>query len=439
MDNAQHKTALLFTYYWPPASGPGVQRWLKFVKFLPEYGWNVIVVTPKNSSYPNTDPSLISDIPNNTRVETTGTLEPFRLFNLVSGNSARGKQSSVGMGDIKGEPSFIKNVAAYIRANFFIPDARVGWVPFAYRRGKKLISDTPVDLIITTGPPHSSHKIGSKLSKKYQIPWIADFRDPWTNIYYNAFLPRTSFSQKKDRTLENATLSQADYSIVVSNGIKREFENRARKIAVIPNGYDEEDFNETIRPPSSSVFRLEYIGNFKLNQNCKELWEAIDELRAEDDVFSKQFRLSFTGNIHDEVLQSIQAHGIDDLLETHAFVEHKEAVKKMCKANALLFPIPNSPNNEQIITGKIFEYLASQTPLLSIGPVKGNASAILKECNRANMIDYENKEAIKNRLKELIEHWKAADKSTQIENRNHERYARKSLAKSLVNVFNEVI
>lgn len=438
MTKSSKRTALIFTYYWPPASGPGVQRWLKFVKFLPEQGWDIIVVTPKNGSYPNTDPSLLKDLPDNARIEKTGTLEPFRIFNILSGNANRGKSTSVGMGDIKGQQSLIKKIGAYVRANWFIPDARKGWVPFAYQRGKKIIKEKPIDVIITTGPPHSSHLIGKKLQKAFDIPWIADLRDPWTNIYYNDILPRSSRAEEKDRALENQVIQSASAVTVVSKGLRKEFESRSNRIEVIPNGYDEEDFSTLDNLEKSNFFRLSYIGNLKSNQNCKTLWEVISEISNENAGFKKTFRLSFTGNIHEEVITTLQEYDLMDQVEVLPFVKHQEAVKRMYEADSLLFLIPDTPNNQQIVTGKIFEYLASRTPLLSIGPVEGNAGKIISECNREEMIDYSDKEQIKSRIKYLFEQWNQSENRLKVQDQTHKKFSRNSLTQSLAQLLSEL-
>lgn len=438
MNSDQVKTVLIFAYYWPPASGPGVQRWLKFVKYLPENGWKAIVVTPENGSYPNTDFSLINDIPSSAKIERTKTLEPFRLFNLLTGQNKRGNASSVGMGDIKGSTSLIKKVSAYIRANYFVPDARKGWVRYALKAANQIIKKQKIDLVVTTGPPHSSHLIGLSLKKTYSLPWVADFRDPWTNIYYNKFLPRSQKTKKKDLALENLVLKNANAITVVSKGQKTEFEGRTPVIEVIPNGYDFEDFESLSKKSDENFFRLSYIGNLKVNQNCIILWEALKEISRENALFTKHFKLSFTGNVHEEIIEVLEDLGLSNMLENLPFVEHKEAVQRMLNAQSLLFLIPESANNTQIITGKIFEYLASQTPLLSIGPVNGDAAEILRTCHRYEMIDYSNKDAIKLRLLTLFNDWLKDKKASVISSDEHIVFSRKNLTNKLTKLFEQL-
>lgn len=439
MSKKRNKTVLIFAYYWPPASGPGVQRWLKFVKYLPSFGWDAIVVTPKNGSYPNIDPTLVGDIPPTAQIETTATIEPFRLFNILSGQAKKGNTTSVGMGEIRGEKSFIKSLSARIRANWFTPDARKGWVRFAAKKGSQIINNQPIDMIVTTGPPHSSHLIGLKLRKKYNIPWVADFRDPWMNIYYNKFLPRTQKTIDKDQALEDTVLKSSNSVIVVSDGLKREFDDRAKKVHVIPNGYDEADFKDiTSDKAIDAFFRLSYVGNLKSNQNCTNLWQAISELTQSNSDFKTFFKFSVTGNIHDESLSSITENVETEMLELHPFAEHSEAIKKMLDANMLLFLIPDTPNNNQIVTGKIFEYLASKTPLLSIGPTGGDAANILAKCNRTQMIDYNSKELIKSRILTQFEQWKEPQTVNKVKGNEEEQYSRVNLTRQLSNLLDNL-
>ncbi len=400
------KKVLIISYYWPPASGPGVQRWLKFAKYLPEYGYQPFVITPRNGSYPNRDESLVAEIPAAARVIKTRTAEPFAWFNILSGQAGRGKTSAVGMADIRGSKSLFKKTAAYIRANFFIPDARVGWVPYALMAAEKLLKSEEIDTVISTGPPHSSHLAGLRLKKKYNVKWIADMRDPWTNIYYNAYLPRTEKSKARDRKMEDDVLQSADAVMTVSPGLAEEFSDRAARIELIYNGFDTEDFADTSgsdRP--DDFFRISYVGNFKANQNVHALWRALAALRAENPLFAEHFRLELTGNISDSVLQDIRNAGLSEHLLLNEFVDHARAIDLMRSAGLLLLPIPVAENNRQILTGKLFEYLASGSELLAIGPPDGNAAEILNETGRPAMIDYGDEAEMRQRIELLFEKW----------------------------------
>lgn len=416
---------MILTYYWPPGSGPGVQRWLKFCKYLPEYGWQPTVITVKNGSYPYEDVTLVDDVPTSLRVLKTDTFEPFRMYNLLRGK--KGKQVEVAMGSIKGTPSLFSRIANYIRSNYFIPDARVGWNKYALRAAIREIELNKPDLIITTGPPHSTHLVGLKLKSLYQIPWIADFRDPWTTIYYNALLKRTNSSIRKDQNFENEVVKKADILVVTTPGMKEEFADRSSNIETIPNGYDEEDFEEVNLKKEDENFRLAYIGNLKENQNLPALWKAIKSL-SEDINFKSKFRLCLTGSVHQSIRNDIQNQGISDLVEYHPFVEHKTAVRRMQNSDCLLLPIPVSTRNHVILTGKLFEYLASRRPILAIGPIQGNASQILNECQHSPMLDYADQKGIEAQVKSLFDKAEQSGLCEIVGNDNYLKYSRKGLA-----------
>ncbi len=431
------KKVLIVTYYWPPASGPGVQRWLKFAKYLKEFNWEPIILTVKNGSYVNADQELFKDIDPNLKVVKTKTIEPFLIYNALTGK--KGKSVEVGMGNLRGKQSFFKKFSNHIRSNYFVPDARVGWNRYAIPKAISLVEEEDIDLVITTGPPHSTHAIGKVLKDKKSIPWIADFRDPWTSIYYEKYLSRSVKSKAKNEQLENDTIVFSDALLVVSEGMKSEFEDRCETIAVIPNGYDEDDMPAKVHE-KTDLFKLSYIGNLKVNQNIQALWNALAELKAELEGFEKYFRLSFTGNVNEEVKQTISDLDISDLTEYNAFVKHTEAFRLMAISNLLYLPIPQAENNHLILTGKIFEYIASGSPVIGIGPVHGNASELLKSCNRPGMIDYSDKEGIKECIKDQFTFWKEQSGfSKKISDESYTRYTRKNITASLAKIMDDTI
>ena len=427
---------LIITYYWPPASGPGVQRFLKICKYLRMFEWEPIVLTVRNGSYPSFDETLIHDIPDNLSVYKTQTCEPFTLFNKFSGK--KGRDSSVGFINMNQKKSLFQRIAFFIRANFFIPDARIGWKSFALRQAYRIIKKEQIDAVITTGPPHSTHLIGHKLKYKFHLPWIADFRDPWTTVYYNEIFPRTKFTEKLDYHLESKVLRESDLVTVVSHGLKEEYMGRAQRLEIIYNGYDEEDVIHSATE-KSNIFTLSYIGNLKPNQNITMLWEALNELKKEINHFSQLFRLRFIGNIDNQILEDVNHNNLQDITETKSFVPHREATKLMSASNMLLFIVPFVTNNRLIITGKLFEYIASQTPILSIGPTGGNAAKILSESGRDDMITYDDKEQCKQLIKQYFQEWiKIEYQLKKHSNQNIEKYSRRYLTKLLSNYLNQL-
>ena len=419
---------LIITYYWPPASGPGVQRFLKFVKYFSRFGVHPAVLTVKNGSYSSVDASLLKDVPLELTTYKTKAIEPFALYNLLRGR--KGKSVEVGMGNIKNTSSLFGKLSRYIRSNFFIPDARVGWNSYATKEAIKICNKDEIDTIITTGPPHSTHLIGLYLKKNFDgIKWIADLRDPWTNIYYEKYLNRSEKSAARNQQLENEVLTTADQVVVVSQGMKQEFQDRAKSISVIPNGFDGADV--TIGTAGvSKKFVLAYTGNFKANQNVAAVWQVLSELSKEDSYFHEHFVLRLTGAVNGEIREAIYKNDLDRHVEYEDFVKHDVAVSKMVNSNLLLLPIPQAENNQLILTGKIFEYMASHTPILSVGPIDGNAATILTDCERGEMLDYDNREGIKLRVKTEFDYWKDhGGMSRKEESEEYKKYERKTLTK----------
>lgn len=419
------KKVIIFTYYWPPAGGVAVQRFLKFSKFLPEFGWEPIIITVDNGSYPYLDESLVKEISPSLRVYRTKTFEPFEFYNLLRGK--KGKSLPVVSVGSHNKKSFFQTVSEYVRANFFIPDARKGWVSYAVKQAEEILSNEKVDAIITTGPPHSAHLIGLQLKEKFGLKWLADFRDPWTGIFYNNFLPRTEVTKQKDKALETKVLQTADMVTVISPGMKKEFESRARKIEVVSNGYDEEDFSMSeVRSPKSEEFVIRYVGNLMSSQNLEVLWKCISELSASDIGHRTSVKLEFIGRVDDAVKKSISENGLDSIVHYLDFVDHRKAIQLMQEASMLLFAIPDVKDNEVILTGKLFEYLASTSEMISFGPVNGNATEILTATGRKKMIAYNNAEETQKQLLSALNYFEQTKTVFKYSDNKHQIYSRRN-------------
>jgi glycosyltransferase involved in cell wall biosynthesis len=425
------KKVLIFTYYFPPAGGVAVQRFLKFSKFLPEFGWEPIIVTVKNGSYPYYDESLLSEVSPQLKVFRTNTFEPFELYNLLRGQKGK-SLPVVSVGNAR--KSFFQKFSEYIRANYFIPDARKGWIPFALKCARGILKTEQIDAVITTGPPHSTHLIGLKLKQQYGVKWIADFRDPWTGIFYNDILPRTQATKLRDKALEDEVLKQADAVTVISPGLQHEFAARVHNLKIIYNGYDEADFNQPASNAANKVFTLAYVGNLLASQNVDALWQAIARLHKEG--FNLKFEL--TGRADAPVIDSMENAGIKSLITVNGFVPHHKAVNRMMTADMLLFVVPDVSGNELILTGKLFEYLGARTPLLSIGPATGNAAKILKDTGRDAIIDYANEEAIYRQLLKAVESFNRGEVSKFPPKYGHEVFTRKNQTAEMAQLLNAI-
>ncbi len=430
------KKVLIITYYWPPGSGPGVQRFLKMSGFLGDFGWEPIILTVKNGSYPSSDESLLNDIPENLKVYRTKTIEPFTIYNKLTGK--KGKQIGVGMIGLQDKKSFIKKLSLFIRANLFLPDARRGWIPFAVKQAKKIHKQHKPDAIVTTGPPHSTHFIGLKLKNQLDIPWLVDMRDPWSNNFFNKSLPRTNRTKKLEKNYEDKILGSADYVTTVSPGMKEEFKDRNSNIDIIYNGFDQKDIPEPTAYQSEK-FSLAYIGNLKPNQNVKALWEAISELCEEIEGFRNHFQISLTGNYDSSIEEELKKYNILKITNLHPFVPHSEATQIMNRSQMLLFIVPHAEDNHLIITGKLFEYIATRSPILSIGPIRGDASKILEESERDAMLDYSDKKGIKSTILKYYHHWLEKDKiNFKHSSADVKKYSRYYLTEKFAHILNSL-
>ncbi len=379
-----HKV-LIISYYWPPSGGPGVQRWLKFVKYLPEFEIHPVIYIPKNPRYPITDSSLNQEIPENITIYKNKIFEPY----FYAGFLSKKKTKQISSGVISDEnPSFIEKVLLWIRGNMFIPDARKYWIKPSVRFLTGIIKKEGIDTIITTGPPHSLHLIGLELKKNLDIKWLADFRDPWTSIGYHTKLRLTKASQRKHRQLEKEVANGCDKLLVTSNTTKAEFESiTTNPVHVITNGYD---IPESELPFSAldKKFTLSHIGSLLTGRNPDNLWKVLSEIISENETFRKAFQLNLIGVVGQDVLNCINDNGLEFYTRIIEYVTHEEAVNYQRRSQLLLLAEIDSPQTRGIIPGKLFEYLAAKRPILAIGPEQWEGGEIVKSTNSGIVCNY---------------------------------------------------
>ena len=366
---------LLVTYYFPPSGGSGVQRPTKMARYLPDagVGLTVLTVDPAHAAYPDPDPTMLADVPPSVTVVRTKAWDPYAAYAALLGKP---KAETVGVGFVKGGGGRKEALARWLRANVFLPDARVGWVPYALRAARRLHAARPFDAVVTTAPPMSLHLVGLGLARATGLPWVADFRDPWTDRYDVQGLPRTAAALRLDRALERAVLRRATRVVAVSPSLARSLEaRRGGRVDVIPNGFDPADFAEPAPPVDRDAFRLAFVGNFLGQQDAPGLWRALARLSADHG----RLRLRLVGNVDPAVEASLGAHGLADLVERGSYVPHAEAVAEMRRSAALLLPVNRTPGAEAIVTGKLFEYLGSGRPVLGVGPVTGDAARLVAD------------------------------------------------------------
>ncbi|MBU3011843.1 glycosyltransferase family 4 protein [Polaribacter vadi] len=409
---------LIITYYWPPAGGSGVQRWLKFVKYLQNFDIEPIVYTVDNVNYPKEDASLVNEIPKDVTILKQPIWEPTDLLFWKKKNQQKKDISN----------STNSGFLSFIRGNFFIPDPKIFWVKPSVKFLNQILKENPVDVIISTGPPHSMHLIAKKISKKNNTKWLADFRDPWSDLYYNKEFNQLSFAKKRNIELENSVFKSTDCLLTVSNTLKKEFTNKTQRVEVITNGFDDEvTTKNNVR--LDKKFTISYIGLLPKQSNPKLLFKVLQKLCLENSGFKNDLKINFIGDISDEVKKEIEFNNLIDNTEFKGYVSHKEAIVYQKKAQVLLLLIPNVKKSEGILTGKLFEYLTAKRPILALGPEKADLSEILENTNAGVVVGFNNETKLTSEIKELYQKYK--DGSLQVNSKNVEQYHRKNLTAQL--------
>lgn len=422
------KKLLIITYYWPPAGGPGVQRWLKFVKYLPEFNIQPIVYIPENPTYPIIDNGLISEVSDKAIILKNKIFEPYGLASFFGKNKT--KKISSGIISNQKKQSFLEKTLLWVRGNLFIPDARFLWVKPSVKYLKKYIQENNIDTIVTSGPPHSLHLIGLQLKKELDVKWFADFRDPWTTIGYHKALKLSSYAEKKHNALEKQVLTAANTIIVTSKTTKTEFQAITSKpIEVITNGYDVEKIE---KQPLDDKFTLAHIGSLLSERNPTILWQALQELVTENADFKNDFRLKLIGATSQEVLDTIASFQLNNYVQNLGYVSHQEAVEHQRKSQVLLLIEINSEETKSIIPGKLFEYLVSERPIIAIGPKNSDFAEIITSTNTGVFFTYDEKERLKTLLLDYYNQYK--NQNLKVNAIGLQQYSRKSLTAQLANL-----
>lgn len=411
---------LIITYYWPPSGGAGVQRWLKFSKYLPSAGWIPVILTvdPEYAAYPSRDTSLFDEVPIDIEVHRTKAVNYFSLYNKDSAKIPHAGFSS-------GKDDSLKGIfSRFIRGNFFIPDPRRGWNNYAYRKACRLIREENISHIITTSPPHSTQLIGLRLKRRFpSIRWVADLRDPWTDIYYYDLFRPSLPARMIDRAMEKKVLTKADTLITVGPSLAALLGSKAddieERIHLLPNGFDEEDF-ENMVPADPAIFTITYVGTLSQAYPLTAFTEAVKSLNEK----GVRVKTRFVGSIPEIVREQIPAY-TEDNPEFIPYCDHPEAIRHMISASMLLLVIPDHLSRRSILTGKIFEYMAAGKPILFIGPTDGDAAHILRKCGYDGIFGYDEADNIRDYIKRFTE-------GAVINNTNHHlEYSRRALTAKL--------
>lgn len=418
------RKVLIITYYWPPSGGAGVQRWLKFVKYLRNFGWEPVVYTPENPEYPAIDNSLLKDIPQGIEIVRTPIWEPYSFYKKLVG-AKKTERINAGFLSEKKRPGLAERFSIWLRGNFFIPDARKFWIKPSIKFLVKYLKQHPVDAIVSTGPPHSMHMIALGVKKRTGLPWLADFRDPWTNIDFYHELMLSSWADRKHHKQEMSVLKKADEVVVISNSMKTDFlKLLKRDYSVITNGYDQDDI-AGVDVKIDERFSVAHIGTMVKTRNPLLLWEVLSEEVLKDTDFANDLEIKLVGSVDYSVTESIEAAGLGNYVNKISYVPHNEVVKIQQQSQVLLLLINDTPNAKVILPGKFFEYMAARRPILCIGPRDGDAAEVILETNAGYVSEKDDKESIRKAINELYSRFRTG--KNIVDSKGIARFSRESL------------
>ena len=376
-----------------------MQRWVKFAKYLPSEGWQPVIYTPENPEQLAVDESLAAEVPAEAEIIKTRIVEPYEIYKKVLRKSGHSKEA-VEVNPVNAQnKSFLQKVAMWVRGNFFRPDPRCLWIGPSVRFLKKYLQEHPVDLIVSTGPPQSMHLIGRKLALETGLPWVADFRDPWTKIFYFKHLSMTHTTERWHKRMEKKVLDNASVVVAVSPLVQQEFQQMTQTpVELITNGFDECDFSserccEAEGGPDRE-FCITHTGLFAADGNPTVLWEVLADKCAKDDDFRKALKIKLVGKTDDSILKALHDAGLEDAMEDMGYQPHAVAVEQQRKASLLILPLRKEPEYKAVLPGKLFEYLASWRPVLGIGQPDGAMSMILNTTKTGVVFDWEDKRSI---------------------------------------------
>ena len=436
------KRVLIISYYWPPTGGSGVQRWVKFAKYLPAEGWQPVIYTPENPEQLAVDASLEAEVPAEAEVIRRRIVEPYEMYKKLLRKSGHSKEA-VEVNPVNAQnKSFLQKVAMWIRGNFFRPDPRCLWIRPSVKFLKEYLKEHPVDLIVSTGPPQSMHLIGRLLAKETGLPWIADFRDPWTKIFYFKHLQMTRTTVKWHKKMEKKVLDDATVVVAVSPLVQQEFQAMTQTpVELITNGFDECDFTATKNTEASGgpdrEFVITHTGLFAADGNPTVLWDVLAEKCSKDESFKKLMKIRLVGKTDEQILKSIEDAGLSGNLEDMGYQPHAVAVEQQRKASLLILPLRKEPEYKAVLPGKLFEYLASWRPVLGIGQTDGAMSMILNNTKTGFVLNWDDKMSIE---KYIDICWKDhLNGRLSVEDADISQFTRRNLTRRMAQLFDKLI
>ncbi len=438
------KRVLIISYYWPPTGGSGVQRWVKFAKYLPQEGWQPVIYTPENPEQLAVDTTLEAEIPEEAEIIKTRIVEPYELYKKFLRKSGHSKEA-VEVNPVNAQnKSFLQKAAMWVRGNLFLPDPRCLWISPSVKFLKKYLEEHPVDLIVSTGPPQSMHIIGMKLARETGLPWIADFRDPWTRIFYFKHLSMTRWTEKWHERMEKKVLDKATCVVAVSPLVQQEFQEMTdTKVELITNGFDECDFDEACGEKGATAaggpdkdFTITHTGLFAADGNPTVLWEVLADKCRTDSSFREHLKIKLVGKTDVQIVSAIKEAGLEGCLIDMGYQPHSKAVEEQRNASLLILPLRKEPEYKAVLPGKLFEYLASWRPVLGIGQPDGAMSMILNQTKTGVVLDWNDKASL---AKFIDICWNRHRKGELlVEDADISRFTRRNLTRRMAQLFDTV-
>ena len=422
------KKVLIITYYWPPAGGSGVQRWLKLTKYLPKHNWKPIIYTPENPYFEVKDEALLNDIPAEAKIWKTPIWEPYALKDKLFGIGSESQSAGV----ITNKKSLKNKLLNWVRGNIFIPDPKIYWVKPSIKVLLKKIKEEGIEHIITTGPPHSMHLIGLGLKKEMQnLKWIADFRDPWSELDLLEEFHLSNSSRKKHQDFEKQVLQNADVTLTVSETWVKDLKRLGgNRVELITNGYDTADFE--LKPKINDKFIIGHYGLLNHIRNPKNLWKTLNSLCEENTEFNNKLELHFSGNIDAEVILEIESHPyLKAKVKQLGYLSHAEVLEEYNEASVLLLLLFNSQSGVGNYPGKIFEYFAAKRAILAFGPEDSDAEKLIKKTKTGMYFSYDETK-LKDDILDLFKN------KNQFNLKNTESFSREKLTKDLSDLLNNI-
>jgi glycosyltransferase involved in cell wall biosynthesis len=426
------KKVLMVAYYFPPSGGPGVQRVLKFVKYLPEFGWHPVVLTVENGDFPARDESLLAEVPATSTVYRTRIIEPYRFYRTLTGKPADAPVDVENIPAQGARRSPAEKLAGFIRSTLFIPDARIGWYLYAVRRGMEIIRREKIDALYSSSPPYTCALIARSLHLRSGLPWIAGFRDPWTDFLTTPkrwFFPRMIDRRLEESVFADATMIEAAWSGIIADFRKKYPEADFSKCVHLPNGFDPADYPK-IKKSNVGPFTVVYTGSMYGKRNPQAFLKAVEELVREKKVDTRKIRLRFIGRFGSEVRAMFASSSIRSSIEVVDYLPHAESIQELLQAGALLLVVDEAKESEEIVPGKVFEYVGAQRPIIALAP-EGAVAQLLRETNAGVVARHQDIPAIKRAFLECYRNFLYHRKNFRPNRAAMKQYERKEITRRL--------